>query len=327
MIDLTGLQYSQKNNKILLEFILRDKTYEGTLNFKIIDSVFGIIFYDVSMHINAGEEYWMSTQSPFSKVTELQVFKDKKLIHKIKLNYLGEGNIDLSFLEKIPFIYKYKNYTIHAGTFIEIFYDEMYSNNLVEVESGDVVVDIGANMGLFAHYALKDNPSKIYCCEPSSKCFSLLQDVFKKDKTISLHNYAISDRNGIDNLSIINEGDDFNGLNFLRSNPRCGDNHVFDQKEFCTESVNTITFKDFIIDNNIQKIDVLKIDCEGGEYYIFVDENKEYIKNNVRKIMLEFHGDPAHFIDFFNSTGFEYQLGSHEEKLGMIFAKNKNLYA
>ncbi len=44
-----------------------------------------------------------------------------------------------------------------------------------------------------------------------------------------------------------------------------------------------------IEDYNIQKIDFLKSDCEGGEYDIFSTENLFWIKQNVRKIVGEWH--------------------------------------
>ena len=51
-----------------------------------------------------------------------------------------------------------------------------------------------------------------------------------------------------------------------------------------------ISFKDFIHENNISKIDFLKVDIEGGEYNIFCDEeNFKFIKKNVHKIAMELH--------------------------------------
>jgi hypothetical protein len=44
-----------------------------------------------------------------------------------------------------------------------------------------------------------------------------------------------------------------------------------------------------IKDYNIQKIDFLKSDCEGGEYDIFNSENLLWIKQNVKKIVGEWH--------------------------------------
>jgi hypothetical protein len=54
-------------------------------------------------------------------------------------------------------------------------------------------------------------------------------------------------------------------------------------------SVNSITFKSYIEQNNIERIDFLKLDCEGGEYDIFNDENMEWILKNVKKIAGEWH--------------------------------------
>ena len=51
----------------------------------------------------------------------------------------------------------------------------------------------------------------------------------------------------------------------------------------------TITFKTFVENYSIDQIDFLKTDCEGGEYDIFNDENREFIINNVKKIVGEWH--------------------------------------
>ena len=55
------------------------------------------------------------------------------------------------------------------------------------------------------------------------------------------------------------------------------------------QEVETITFKSFIEQNGISKIDFLKTDCEGGEFDILNDENFEWIKSNVKKIVGEWH--------------------------------------
>ena len=50
-----------------------------------------------------------------------------------------------------------------------------------------------------------------------------------------------------------------------------------------------ITFDRFCKLYNIEKIDFLKTDCEGGEYYIFTLENLPFIKENVSRIVGEWH--------------------------------------
>jgi hypothetical protein len=37
------------------------------------------------------------------------------------------------------------------------------------------------------------------------------------------------------------------------------------------------------------KIDFLKVDCEGGEYDIFTQDNLDFLINNVKKIVGEWH--------------------------------------
>jgi hypothetical protein len=50
-----------------------------------------------------------------------------------------------------------------------------------------------------------------------------------------------------------------------------------------------ISFKSFIDQYDIKNIDFLKTDCEGGEYEIFTNDNIGYIKNNIKKIVGEWH--------------------------------------
>ena len=49
-------------------------------------------------------------------------------------------------------------------------------------------------------------------------------------------------------------------------------------------------FSELIEDYSIEHIDFMKIDCEGGEYDIFQQENLEFLKT-VKKIVIEFHLD------------------------------------
>ena len=46
---------------------------------------------------------------------------------------------------------------------------------------------------------------------------------------------------------------------------------------------------DFVKTYNISFIDFIKTDCEGGEYYLFRDENMSFLINNVKNIVGEFH--------------------------------------
>lgn len=50
-----------------------------------------------------------------------------------------------------------------------------------------------------------------------------------------------------------------------------------------------LEFEKFIQDHNIEKIDFLKVNCDGGEYDIFNEKNIDWILNNVKNISSKFH--------------------------------------
>ena len=54
------------------------------------------------------------------------------------------------------------------------------------------------------------------------------------------------------------------------------------------KKIDNITFKKLLSDFDIQKIDFIKTDCEGGEYDVFTEDNLEFLKN-VKKIVGEWH--------------------------------------
>jgi FkbM family methyltransferase len=140
----------------------------------------------------------------------------------------------------------------------QVLIERIYERELC-VNKGEIVVDIGANVGAFSYSILKRKPKKIYCLEPSKKLHEALK--LNLDKS---------------NVKIIGKG--------------ISNNFTFEKDAYGNGSDSEfITFKQFIEDNKIKKIDFLKVDCEGGEYDIFTKENVDWITKNVSKIVCEFH--------------------------------------
>ena len=152
----------------------------------------------------------------------------------------------------------------------KVFEQKVYEK-FFSVEEGDIVFDVGASVGPFT-YTLKDkNPQKVYCFEPHKELFQTLKENVESDNTV-LINKAIGSIDGTQHLAgLFNE-------QFIET---CEGENI--------QEVETITFKSFIDQNSIDKIDFLKTDCEGGEYDIFNDENLPWIKKNVKKIVGEWH--------------------------------------
>jgi hypothetical protein len=140
-------------------------------------------------------------------------------------------------------------------------------------QKGDIVVDIGASVGPVSKLALSEGATKVFCVEPSnSLCDSIKENLKEYD------NYIII------NKAITNDPSEV-----------C----IFKEEPF-----EITTFKELIEQNNISKIDYLKIDCEGGEYDIFTEENIDFLLNNVEFIAAEFH--LRNFVKGNNREKFKY---------------------
>ncbi|MBI4650531.1 FkbM family methyltransferase [Candidatus Desantisbacteria bacterium] len=176
----------------------------------------------------------------------------------------------------------------------EIFKLQRYNIKGFEIKSTDTIIDIGANMGLFVMWASPQaSKGKIIAIEPTESIDILALNLQKNNlNNVKIIKAAIGlDEKHIDLIT-------YPGFNVI--------NHQIDQKPtLCTrilvklltsqlkfkkvtKRVNTISLDRIIDDNNLSKIDLLKIDGEGCEYEIFRNlSNKHFDK--IEKIIMEFH--------------------------------------
>ena len=75
----------------------------------------------------------------------------------------------------------------------EIFRHDVYGNTGVEIKDGDLVFDVGANIGMFALWARERADCRLRCFEPIPEVFEVLR-VNLRDNAV-LHDCAIMDRN------------------------------------------------------------------------------------------------------------------------------------
>ena len=160
-------------------------------------------------------------------------------------------------------------------------YREMYfTNGCVyerygcKIEKGDVVVDAGANIGMFANVANEKGAQKIYCFEPGDLAYSCLEK--NAPENAELFKVALGNVEGLIDLSLPSEGDTMSGS--------C---------KFTTKIKNTApmtTINKLFSDGIIDKIDFLKIDAEGSEVDIIDGISDENLKK-VKKISMEYHSN------------------------------------
>jgi len=127
-------------------------------------------------------------------------------------------------------------------------------------EAPNIILDIGANKGLYTEELLRRYPhAKFYLFEPSSSNTDILCQKFNACSNIKIYTKAVSDNTGTANLFTNEAGSGLASL--TKRNLK----HLGIEMNL-ENSVETIRLEEFL--NNIfpsQKIDYIKIDIEGHE--------------------------------------------------------------
>jgi FkbM family methyltransferase len=181
----------------------------------------------------------------------------------------------------------------------EIFFRKMYTPPHLPIESGDVVVDIGANNGVFTIFAASMTQNAVYAYEPFPSNFKFLEQNICANglKNVIPFKLAVSDKIGSSKL-FLNPSDGRQNLlsEYIIPN-RIEDYRNYEDLTYLISGsddlekyveVPTTTLQEIIESNNIEWIDFLKMDCEGSEGSIFASTPKEYLQR-IRKIAMEFH--------------------------------------
>lgn len=166
------------------------------------------------------------------------------------------------------------------------------------------VVDIGANIGDTAIYFALKGARRVIAFEPFPKIFHIAQRNVKV--------------NGLDDkIVLINAGCGYDGEVRVREDIESNaSTQLVDFGEGIKVpvfSLNTIVSK-----FNIEKGSVLKVDCEGCEYDLFRNANKETL-NRFEKIQIEYHYGYKELVDILKENGFKAKITIPRSLQGIIF--------
>jgi FkbM family methyltransferase len=308
------LTIDQIENNGIVHFTFNGDDIQDSYEVSIIDENTDLTVHRSFLPLKTGVSWWISTGESNAK-------RLKNV--RLKLRY-GEDLIE------IPFQFKGENRylvidskQIHLSNsgddlfpiVCEIFYDKIYERDFVKVSIDDVIVDIGANYGVFSLYSQMFKPKKVYSVEPVKSTFENMEKNLDGYDVICI-NKAISNNNGFETFALTN----VNGNNFSLKNI-----DGYHPSEVVNEElVETITIDQLISDYNIPYIDFLKVDCEGGELDLFQTINKNYLKNNVNKIALEYHSPSIRgtVIEILINNGFVIEDIIGSDEIGLIYAYN-----
>ncbi len=173
------------------------------------------------------------------------------------------------------------------GSYIEIFIDNAYDQapGFVAGE-GSVVFDIGSNIGL---YTIKQAGKagingKVWSFEPNPLSFERLKMNLEENgiRNAKAIKKAVSSKTGNVKFSV-DFGVTTEGKLLHSSEAAISNKNVIIEVE-------CITLDDFVIDNNVKKIDMLKIDTEGEEFEVLKGASNITLPIT-EKIVMEYHGE------------------------------------
>ena len=204
---------------------------------------------------------------------------------------------------------KSKDGDVTYPSYHTFFYDDHFLDNF-NIKDGDVVYDMGANIGAFSIACSNYNVKKIYAFEPHPEIFDHLSyNLDRYGKNATSFNNAIAGT--------------FSKVKFGTKETTVGSS-ISDNGTF---EVDTINLEKFVSSNNLELPTYLKIDIEGAEYDFFENTSDDFFKN-VRSIFFEFHhnngSNVSKIIDRFKNLG--YTLSHKENALDHNLSHMNTIY-
>jgi FkbM family methyltransferase len=150
-------------------------------------------------------------------------------------------------------------------------------------EESKVVVDLGANIGAFAIFAAQHNPElEVICLEPFPSTFKQLEENISSNQLgsrVTTLPLAISARRAFCAMAT-------GGFGSTTS-------HLVEAEDSTgVETVSCIRFSDLldIVEEKCghRRVDLLKIDIEGGEHDLFHNTLPEHL-DSIKEIQMEYH--------------------------------------
>jgi len=197
--------------------------------------------------------------------------------------------------------------------FSETWYYHNYNPKGFELKSSYIVFDIGANNGYYTLFA-SVKAKKVYAFEPLEKLFNKIEKTLKYNniQNVVLENLGVSDKKEV--------------IAFYESKLHDGCHSLYRRDKSDIEiKIQTINLEEYCRENNISKIDLLKLDCEGAEYKIFESLSDSFLKNTLGKVSMECHDDivsgKTHILiaDLLKRNNFEVKIIK-----GFLYAVNYN---
>jgi len=185
------------------------------------------------------------------------------------------------------------------------------------LEPGLVVLDIGANLGIYTLHAAKAG-CKVFSYEPTPSIYHLLNENirlngFTESKLVTTYNLAVGEAEEAAYLTIVG------GI--------CGWNNLFSKAEEGSGVAVSVVALDHHLPQGL-KVDIVKIDVEGGEPFVLKGMERIIRENPQIRIFLEYAPehlkrakiDPLEFLSMIRNMGLDIKIIN--ESTGELFDKS-----
>lgn len=226
-----------------------------------------------------------------------------------------QAELKVCFRERPPLFLRGDHADFH--TFHRIFLRDEYRLEGL-ITKPQVVLDLGGNVGLFA-VRIAAECTRLIICEPIPDNIERLKKNTAGHENVALIEKAVTSSVGTLNLYLpksVKASDAFSSF---------GDNDLLTEE--CLE-VKTTSLEQIFKEQQLEKVDLLKIDIEGSEYEVLHSSTE--LLARIQSIHGEYHDvnpeDPRtridHFTKFLDDNGYSVLVEPHlkHPNKGMFFA-------
>ena len=262
--------------------------------------------------------YWFNFQATNSITwyvipipTQIVKFKRLSTFRGFDVDFYDENNqllfskdliindVDLSY----P-IFNYNGFDCSWRNYNEFFVDDIYRNfNLNDM---DTVIDVGANIGLFAKYMYSKNANKVILVEANPNLKDKIHNLLDND--LERSSVYLSPIYSEKKKVVFNYSDENSAIGSVAFDSTMGIDYESLTHQMKLE---TITLDEIIENENINRISLFKCDIEGGEYDLIPSLTDRQM-SMIDKFMIEIHQNKNNeiqpILNKLTSHGFRYKI-------------------
>lgn len=140
-----------------------------------------------------------------------------------------------------------------------------------DLDHDSVVFDVGGYMGNWSEKIFNKYQPTIYIFEPVKKYYELIKSKFSTNDKVKVFNFGLSNETQILDIKLSNDGSSVHIKN--------GD----------VETIKLKNIIDFINENNIESINLLKLNVEGEEYNIMDKIIESGFTDKINDYQIQYH--------------------------------------